>query len=35
VTIAERLAAQFRDRDDYFVEVQHRDVDRVPSRWVG
>jgi RNase adapter protein RapZ len=35
VTIAERLAAQFRDREEYFVEVQHRDVDRVPSRWGG
>jgi UPF0042 nucleotide-binding protein len=32
VAIAERLAAQFRDRPEYFVEVQHRDVDRLPSR---
>jgi len=24
--------AAFRDRDAYFVEVQHRDVDRVPAR---
>jgi UPF0042 nucleotide-binding protein len=32
VAIAERLAAQFRDRPDYYVEVQHRDVDRLPSR---
>jgi RNase adapter protein RapZ len=32
VAIAEHLAAAFRDRDQYFVEVQHRDVDRVPAR---
>jgi UPF0042 nucleotide-binding protein len=32
VAIAEHLAAAFRDRDGYFVEVQHRDVDRVPAR---
>jgi UPF0042 nucleotide-binding protein len=32
VAIAEHLAAAFRDRDEYFVEVQHRDVDRVPAR---
>jgi UPF0042 nucleotide-binding protein len=32
VAIAEHLAAAFRDRDAYFVEVQHRDVDRVPVR---
>src|SRR3954452_17445060 len=32
VAIAEHLAAQFRDVPDYFVEVQHRDVDRVPVR---
>jgi UPF0042 nucleotide-binding protein len=32
VAIAERLAAEFRDRAEYFVEVQHRDVDRVPAR---
>jgi UPF0042 nucleotide-binding protein len=30
VAIAEHLAAHFRDGEDYFVEVQHRDVDRVP-----
>jgi UPF0042 nucleotide-binding protein len=32
VAIAEHLAAHFRDGPDYFVEVQHRDVDRVPAR---
>jgi RNase adapter protein RapZ len=32
VAIAEHLAAVFRDREQYFVEVQHRDVDRVPAR---
>jgi UPF0042 nucleotide-binding protein len=32
VAIAEHLAARFRDEPDYFVEVQHRDVDRVPAR---
>jgi UPF0042 nucleotide-binding protein len=32
VAIAEHLAAAFRGRDEYFVEVQHRDVDRVPVR---
>jgi UPF0042 nucleotide-binding protein len=32
VAIAEHLAAEFRGRDQYFVEVQHRDVDRVPAR---
>src|SRR5215218_6472066 len=32
VTIAEHLAARFRDEPDYFVEVQHRDVDRLPVR---
>ena len=32
VAIAEHLAAAFRGRDQYFVEVQHRDVDRVPAR---
>src|SRR5215213_3453180 len=32
VAIAEHLAAAFRGRDEYFVEVQHRDVDRVPAR---
>jgi RNase adapter protein RapZ len=32
VAIAEHLAAAFRDRDEFFVEVQHRDVDKVPAR---
>jgi RNase adapter protein RapZ len=32
VAIAEHMAAAFRDREQYFVEVQHRDVDRVPAR---
>jgi RNase adapter protein RapZ len=32
VAIAEHLAGAFRGRDQYFVEVQHRDVDRVPAR---
>jgi RNase adapter protein RapZ len=32
VVIAEDLAAHFRDSDEYFVEVTHRDVDRVPAR---
>jgi RNase adapter protein RapZ len=32
VTIAEHLADRFRDEPDYFVEVQHRDVDRLPVR---
>jgi UPF0042 nucleotide-binding protein len=32
VAIAEHLAACFRDEPDYFVEVQHRDVDRLPVR---
>jgi UPF0042 nucleotide-binding protein len=32
VAIAEHLAARFRDSPDYFVEVQHRDVDRLPIR---
>jgi UPF0042 nucleotide-binding protein len=32
VAIAEHLAAAFRGREHYFVEVQHRDVDRVPAR---
>jgi UPF0042 nucleotide-binding protein len=32
VAIAEHLAAAFRDRDEFFVEVQHRDVDRVHAR---
>jgi RNase adapter protein RapZ len=32
VAIAEHLAAHFRGTPDYFVEVQHRDVDRLPVR---
>jgi RNase adapter protein RapZ len=32
VVIAEDLAAHFRDDGRYFVEVQHRDVDRAPVR---
>jgi UPF0042 nucleotide-binding protein len=32
VAIAEHLAAHFRGSPDYFVEVQHRDVDRLPVR---
>ncbi len=32
VAIAEHLARHFRDAPDYFVEVQHRDVDRLPVR---
>jgi UPF0042 nucleotide-binding protein len=32
VVIAERLAAHFRRDGEYFVEVQHRDVDRAPAR---
>jgi len=32
VVIAEHLAAHFRRADEYFVEVQHRDVDRAPAR---
>ncbi len=32
VAIAEHLAAAFRGRGEYFVEVQHRDVDRVAVR---
>src|SRR3954470_6486174 len=32
VVIAEDLAAHFREDGRYFVEVQHRDVDRTPSR---
>jgi RNase adapter protein RapZ len=35
VAIAEHLANAFRDRDEYFVEVQHRDVDRLPLRRAG
>ncbi len=32
VAIAEYLAKTFRDRPEYFVEVAHRDVDRLPIR---
>jgi RNase adapter protein RapZ len=32
VAIAEHLAAAFRDHDELFVEVHHRDVDRVPVK---
>jgi UPF0042 nucleotide-binding protein len=32
VAIAEHLAARFRGMPDYFVEVQHRDVDRLSVR---
>jgi UPF0042 nucleotide-binding protein len=32
VAIAEHLAAAFRDREELFVEVNHRDVDRLPIR---
>ena len=32
VVIAEDLAAHFRDDGRFFVEVQHRDVDRAPAR---
>jgi UPF0042 nucleotide-binding protein len=32
VVIAEHLAAHFRSDDRYFVELQHRDVDRAPTR---
>jgi UPF0042 nucleotide-binding protein len=32
VVIAERLASHFRPDDRYFVEIQHRDVDRAPTR---
>ena len=35
VVIAEHLAAHFRDRDEFVVEVQHRDVDRLPLRRAG
>jgi UPF0042 nucleotide-binding protein len=35
VVIAEHLAAHFRNDDAYFVEVAHRDVDRVPARRSG
>lgn len=32
VAIAEHLARHFSERSDYFVEVQHRDVERAPAR---
>jgi UPF0042 nucleotide-binding protein len=32
VVIAEHLAAHFGRDDRYFVEIQHRDVDRAPTR---
>ena len=32
VAITEHLAQLFRDRDEYFVEVAHRDVDRLPIK---
>ena len=32
VVIAEHLAAHFRPDDRYFIEIQHRDVDRAPTR---
>ena len=32
VVISEHLAAHFRPDDRYFVEIQHRDVDRAPTR---
>jgi RNase adapter protein RapZ len=32
VVIAEYLAAHFRSDDRYFIEIQHRDVDRAPTR---
>ena len=32
VVIAEHLASHFRNEDRYFIEVQHRDVDRAPTR---
>ena len=32
VAIAEHLAETLRDRDDCFVEVRHRDVERLPAR---
>ena len=35
VVIAEHLGAHFGQDGRYFVEVQHRDVDRTPSRAVG
>jgi UPF0042 nucleotide-binding protein len=35
VAISEHLAARFRDRPEYYVEVAHRDVDRLPMRRAG
>ena len=35
VAIAEHLAAHFRDREGFVVDVQHRDVDRMPLRESG
>jgi RNase adapter protein RapZ len=35
VAIAEHLAEQFRGRPEFYVEVQHRDVDRLPLRGAG
>jgi UPF0042 nucleotide-binding protein len=35
VAIAEHLAAHFRDRPELLVDVQHRDVDRLPLRGAG
>jgi len=32
VAIAERLAERYRERDDLWVEVAHRDVDKTPER---
>jgi RNase adapter protein RapZ len=32
VAIAEHLASVFRDREEFFIEVAHRDVDRLPRR---
>ena len=32
VVIAEHLASHFRSDDRYFIETQHRDVDRAPTR---
>ena len=32
VTIAEHLAKHFDDHEDLFIEVQHRDVERLPAR---
>jgi UPF0042 nucleotide-binding protein len=32
VAITEDLAARFREDERFHVEVQHRDVDRVPAR---